>query len=197
VTRWRVSDAASFRLWGKSSVSTSCNTEGKSEDALSQIKSHFVQSLFNQEFKSLLLTSNKLIDVENSPSARLNQVSGRVVSLKKKGVQLQMVYRTYRTNDVTKNLNFEECGAELQRLCDIGFSSITLKTVYNRYTASLGKRSWKMQFARNEEIDATPTPPLAHDRQKNTFISMDEPFLKALKITVDAGEGTVIVQPNN
>lgn len=117
--------------------------------------------------------------------ANLKRVTGRYVKLKSV-LKFQLNYR-YKTNDQVKNYDIRDTANVIDMLLKSGFKSASLHTfaaVY-KYTSKAGKGdgSFKKSIVEVDPDSAPNEEKLQHDRKKDNFIDINEPFLSALKIT--------------
>ena len=163
------------------------------------------QSIQNQSFKSLRITYKSKTDINKGATADkfdsddlLRTIQAKYVKIKS-DIKMQIVYSYFR-NDKTFNYPLHTAIDTLEPLFGVQpvkaailnskFSKVEL--AMNRYggilthTSSVSTNSSsRIDLADNNnppiEID-DPTS-LLHDRKKKEMISIDEPFLQALKIT--------------
>lgn len=164
------------------------------------------QSIQNQSFKSLRITYKSKTDINKGETADkfdsddlLRTIQAKYVKIKS-DIKMQIVYSYFR-NDKTFNYPLHTAIDTLEPLFGVQpvkaailnskFSKVEL--AMNRYggilthTSSVSTNS----SSRIDLADNNNNPPieiddptyLQHDRKKKEMISIDEPFLQALKIT--------------
>ena len=135
------------------------------------------KSLSSNTFVKLTLSNYK------GAEQHLQKVAARVLETKR-GRRLALQFH-YETRQTVKNYSYEDAVAAVRELLGAGFRNGHLFTTTSDLQLTVGKKSSRM-------ISAKPTftdkPSASHDREKNTLVSPDAPYLKALGIATDAGE---------
>ena len=138
----------------------------------------FARSLREDKFVKMTLGNYRGND------AHLQKLLIRLVETKK-GARLFFLYRQ-DTRDTAKNFDFTEGAARVKEFLATDFGSGHLFTIENDFQLDIGKRG------KSRLNVAKPTfkikPEVAHDRAKQTLVSQNSFYLKALGITTDAGE---------
>ena len=164
-------------------------------------------AITEQRLHNFTLTSVKTPTREEYKD--LKSLSGRYIKLKT-GMKVQLTYR-YKTNDQFKNYDFSQVGGIIQKALETGcFAKAVSHTDMEMCEYSTGKKGGFKKTVRRESFSSSsssdskgeasppplPTPPsppilaLEHDRQKLKRIDINEPFLKALRITTTESEAT-------
>ena len=146
-------------------------------DPVENFIAEVAKSLESNSFVKLTLSNYK------GAEQHLQKVAARVIETKRgPQVALQLHYETRQT---VKNYRYEEAVVAVGRMLGSGFRNAHLFTTRNDFQLTIGKKNARM-------ISVKPTfadkPSALHDREKNTIVSPDAPYLKALGITTDKGE---------
>lgn len=95
--------------------------------------------------------------------------------------QLMLVY-SYKTNDVTHNLTYNDALSEITSLLGHFFRHIYLQTTDAEYQLSISKKG-KSLLTEKKLSQAMPEKNVQHNREKQRFLSMEQPFLQKLGVT--------------
>lgn len=134
------------------------------------------EALKNQSFTSIYIG----IDHKKSV-AELKSVRGRYVQLKKLMVQFCF---SHLTNEKVANFPPDDVSAVVESILSTNFANkIFLETQEFKYELFPNKMGGKLQCTPIFNQQSGKPTDFQHDRQKNTLISVNEPFLQALKVT--------------
>ena len=115
----------------------------------------------------------------------LKRITGRYIELKS-GLKFQLHYR-YKTNDQVKNYALSDAASTIDTLLTTGFKTAvvwTSQATYKYYSkAGSGVIDGSYKKSMLKSIIPVQQANLKHDREKNNFIDINEPFLSALRIT--------------
>lgn len=109
-------------------------------------------------------------------TATLKNVYGRLILVKGQP-QLSLTFR-YPTQDIVKNLPFEEGVAQIQALLGKDFLIATLRTTRQDWVLQYNKK--RKARLQQQKPSISQTPPLAHNQAKQYIIEEDAPFLEQL-----------------
>ena len=110
----------------------------------------------------------------------LQRLSARPLQLRGEPC-LQLVYH-HATRDITKNPPAAEALALVRELLGTRFAHAHLFTTEGEWQLSISKRG-KVALARHGQAAPAAAPPGGHDREKQRWLSLDEPFLHDLGVT--------------
>lgn len=143
------------------------------------------ESIENSSFVKLLLSFNKTGGKKALNTLEdLNAVKGRFVKLKS-DIKVQLQY-SYSTNDKTFNYSPLEAQHEIDLLIGLPrIKKVTLVTMKNKLDLMMNSKGGILKTTELSSLEEEFKAPIdfSHDRHKNNLISMDDPFLHALKIT--------------
>ncbi len=146
-------------------------------DPVENFVAEFARGVAADSFVKLTLSNYK------GAEPHLQKVAARVIDTKRGGrLALQFHYETRQT---VKNYVFDEAVVAVRELLASGFRNAHLFTTINDFQLTVGKKSSRL-------ISVKPTfgerPSTSHDREKNSIVSPDAAYLKALGIINDKGE---------
>jgi len=149
---------------------------------------HLDKSCSQQTIVQLRLSDNRLMSNEESEVLhQLKSVTGRLVRLSA-GTRVQFTYR-YKTCDKTSNCELHKCKNTVENLLARGFRFANLKTLDADHELSLKRGKGKFRTISVDTTTEKRTINLHHDRQKNVLVDTNAAFLRALKVTNEAGGG--------
>ncbi|MCY7376820.1 MAG: SAM-dependent methyltransferase [Pyrinomonadaceae bacterium] len=138
----------------------------------------FAASLADKTFVKMTLGNYRGTD------AHLQKLLIRLVETKK-GTRLFFLFRQ-DTRDTAKNFEFAEGVAKVKESLGADFFSGHLFTLNNDFQLDIGKKGKsRLNVAKPTFKDK---PEVAHNREKQTLVSRNSFYLKALGITTDKGE---------
>ena len=151
-----------------------------------------IESLSNSSFVKLQISYHKSDRKKTLNTWEdLNTIRGRFIKLKSE-IKVQLQY-SYSTNDKTFNYLPLEAAHVIVDLIGLPTTKkVTLVTMANRLDLMMNSKGGILQAAvPHFSSDAIVNPiDFSHDRHKNNLISMDDPFLQALKVTTIEKETT-------
>ena len=152
---------------------------------VSKVVSDPVENFVAELAKSLAADSFVKLTLSNYKGAELHlqKVAARVIETKR-GNRLALQFH-YETRQTVKNYSFDEAVVAVRKLLASGFRNAHLFTTANDLQLTVGKKSSRL-------VAVKPTfnekPSTTHDREKNSIVSPDAAYLKALGITNDQGQ---------
>ena len=146
-------------------------------DPVENFIAELAKGLESNSFVKLTLSNYK------GAEQHLQKVAGRIIETKR-GARLAFQFH-YETRQTVKNYNYQEAVVAVGKMLGSGFRNAHLFTTKSDFQLTIGKKNSRI-------ITVKPTfaekPSASHDREKNTIVSPDAPYLKALGITTDKGE---------
>ena len=149
-----------------------------SNENIEKFIGEFSRSLQEETFVKMTLGNYRGND------AHLQKLLIRLIETKK-GTRLFFLFRQ-DTRDTAKNFDFAESVEKIKTILGTEFYSGHLFTIDNDFQLDIGKKG------KSRLNVAKPTfkikPEVSHDREKQTLVSQNSFYLKALGITTDKGE---------
>ena len=146
-------------------------------DPVENFIAELAKSLESNSFVKLTLSNYK------GAEQHLQKVAARIIETKR-GPRVAFQFH-YETRQTIKNYGYEEAVVTVGKMLGSGFRNAHLFTTASDFQLTIGKKNSRM-------ISVKPTfaekPSASHDREKNTIVSPDAPYLKALGIATDKGE---------
>ncbi|NME69899.1 class I SAM-dependent methyltransferase [Flammeovirga aprica] len=139
-----------------------------------KFEQHLRDSLKNDTLVKITLSNKR------NKEAGLKSINGKLAQLKK-GLHLSCIYR-YPTNDITKNISFEEIVETVMKYLEEDFFNADLYTTENDFHLLISpKQSAKLRV---KAASMKSKPKLQHDKQKRRLIdAKDNVYLQELGVT--------------
>jgi len=143
------------------------------DDARIAFRDRLVESLNTAEMVKLLLSKYRGADKE------LQRIVIRPINLRNEAA-FSFVY-SYKTRDITKNFNQEECLSIIEKLLTADFKSAHLLTAHEEVQLDISKKG--KAAIHSHSIKRAATASREHNREKNRYVDINRPFLTALGVT--------------
>lgn len=144
-----------------------------SADTIADFCAQFSQSLTEGTFAKLLLSKYRGSDKS------LERITIRPIRLKDEP-QLSVVYR-HKTNDITKNLSYDQAIALVKTWLENDFKSAHLQINTSEIQLEISKKG-KVKLSHHNQISARENDK-QHDRDKKRFVDINRSFLSQLGVT--------------
>ena len=112
---------------------------------------------------------------------QLQRVFARPIELHQK-IAISFLQR-YKTRDLTRNLPPADAAAELRGLLEDGFSHAHLQSTDGEVELMVSKKGQETLRLKSADDPAEPAAPEPHDRSKQRWVQLGEPWLVELGVT--------------
>jgi hypothetical protein len=151
-----------------------CVMLAESNKPLDQFLTLLSENLKKEKLVKVILSKNRSTDKD------FVRMTMRPIEIKKMA-KLSVVC-SYKTRDITKNLDYLEGISQIKSDLGTRFFAAHLFTIDEEWQLDITKKG-KISLHTSTKTHSQPQPDKAHNKQKKRFVELERPYLQALGVT--------------